>query len=193
MKHPLERNIPILYLFMFFWLALVIIPVMVPFFQSRGLSVADVYYLQAFFALIVVLFEIPSGYIADVLGRKTALVIGSIFHAVGFTWLCFTESFAGLLVFEGLVAVAISLFSGANLSMLYDGQEALGHGPEEKSRGIANMHFVKSIAEGSAALLGGFLVVYSFDAVVIANAVFAWGPPGLGVLSETTALHQDGI
>tara|TARA_R110002072_G_scaffold3830_8_gene27436 strand:+ start:29918 stop:31132 length:1215 start_codon:yes stop_codon:yes gene_type:complete len=176
MEKKLKRNIPILYLFMFFWLALVIIPVMVPFFQSRGLSVADVYYLQAFFALIVVLCEVPSGYIADVLGRKTALIIGSVFHAAGFTWLCFTESFLGLMVFEGLVAVAISLFSGADLSMLYDTQEALEHGPEEKTRGIANMRFVKSVAEGSAALLGGFLVVYSFDAVVIANAIFAWGP-----------------
>jgi MFS family permease len=176
MENKLKRNIPILYLFMFFWLSLVIIPVMVPFFQSRGLSVADVYYLQAFFALIVVLCEVPSGYIADVYGRKTALVVGSVFHAAGFTWLCFTESFVGLLVFEGLVAVAISLFSGADLSMLYDTQEALEHSPEEKTRGIANMRFVKSVAEGSAALLGGFLVIYSFDAVVLANAIFAWGP-----------------
>jgi MFS family permease len=176
MENKLKRNIPILYLFMFFWLSLVIIPVMVPFFQSRGLSVADVYYLQAFFALIVVLCEVPSGYIADLYGRKSALVVGSVFHAAGFTWLCFTESFVGLLVFEGLVAVAISLFSGADLSMLYDTQEALEHSPEEKTRGIANMRFVKSVAEGSAALLGGFLVVYSFDAVVLANAIFAWGP-----------------
>jgi MFS family permease len=176
MNKKLKRNIPILYLFMFFWLALVIIPVMVPFFQSRGLSVADVYYLQAFFAFIVVICEVPSGYIADAFGRKTALVLGSIFHAIGFTWLCFTESFVGLLVFEGLVAVAISLFSGADLSMLYDTQEALGCSPEEKTKGIANMRFVKSFAEGFAALLGGFLVAYSFDAVVVANAVFAWGP-----------------
>lgn len=179
MEKQLKRNIPILYLFMFFWLSLVIIPVMVPFFQSRGLSVADVYYLQAFFALIVVLCEVPSGYVADVFGRKTALVLGSVFHAAGFTWLCFTESFVGLMVFEGLVAIAISLFSGADLSMLYDTQEALDHSPEEKTRGIANMRIVKSIAEGSAALLGGFLVIYSFDAVVLANAVFAWGPLAL--------------
>jgi dipeptide/tripeptide permease len=144
-KHPLERNIPILYLFMFFWLALVIIP--------------DFYYLQAFFALIVVLCEVPSGYIADILGRKTALVIGSIFHAAGFTRLCFTERFIGLLIFEGLVAVAVSLFSGADLSMLYDTQEALGHGPEKKSRGIANIRLVKSIAEGTAALLFGYSIL----------------------------------
>lgn len=176
MNKKLKRNIPILYLFMFFWLALVIIPVMVPFFQSKGLTVADVYYLQAFFAFIVVICEVPSGYIADTFGRKTALVIGSVFHAVGFTWLCFTESFAGLLVFEGLVAIAISLFSGADLSMLYDTQEALDHSPEAKTKGIANMRFVKSSAEGLAALLGGALVVYSFDAVVMANAIFAWAP-----------------
>ena len=176
MENKLKRNIPILYLFMFFWLSLVIIPVMVPFFQSLGLSVADVYYLQAFFAFVVVICEVPSGYVADMFGRKTALVIGSVFHAAGFTWLYFTESFLGLLVFEGLIAVAISLFSGADLSMLYDTQDALEHSPEEKTRGIANMRFVKSIAEGTAALLGGFLVVYSFDAVVLANALFAWGP-----------------
>ncbi len=172
----LRRNIPVIYLFMFFWLALVIIPVMVPFFQSKGLTVAEVYYLQAFFAFVVVLCEVPSGYIADVIGRKQALVIGSVFHAIGFTWLCFTESFIGLMVFEALVAVAISLFSGADLSLLYDTQDALDHSPEQKTKGIANMRFVKSTAEGMAALLGGFLIVYSFDAVVIANAVFAWVP-----------------
>ena len=175
-KRKLQRNIPVIYLFMFFWLALVIIPVMVPFFQSRGLTVAQVYYLQAFFAFVVVICEVPSGYIADVLGRKLALVIGSVFHAVGFTWLCFTESFVGLMVFEALVGVAISLFSGADLSLLYDTQDALDHSPEEKTRGIANMRFVKSSAEGMAALLGGFLVAYSFDAVVLANALFAWVP-----------------
>jgi len=38
------------------------------------------------------------------------------------------------------------------------------------------MRFVKSIAEGIAALLGGFLIAYSFDAVVFANSLFAWGP-----------------
>ena len=175
-KQKLQRNIPVIYLFMFFWLALVIIPVMVPFFQARGLSVAEVYYLQAFFAFVVVVCEVPSGYIADMLGRKFALVIGSIFHAVGFTWLIFTESFWGLMVFEALVGIAISLFSGADLSLLYDTQDALEHSPEERTRGIANMRFVKASAEGIAALLGGVLVAYSFDAVVIANAIFAWVP-----------------
>ena len=176
MQQKLKRNIPVLYLFMFFWLSLVIIPVMVPFFQSKGLSVAQVYYLQAFFAFVVVVCEVPSGYVADMLGRKNALIAGSVFHGIGFTLLYFATDFVGLMIFEALVGIAISLFSGADLSMLYDTQDALEHSPEEKSRGIANMRFVKSIAEGIAALLGGFLIAYSFDAVVLANALFAWMP-----------------
>ncbi len=176
MERKLKRNIPVLYLFSFFWLSMVIIPVIVPFFESRGLSLAQVFYLQAIFALFVVLFEVPSGYLADVCGRKKTLVAGSIFHGLGFSWLCVADGFAELVLFEMLVGLGMSLLSGADLSLLYDSQQVLGQGPEEKTRGIANLRFVKSIAEGVSALLGGFLVIYSFDFVVIANAVFAWCP-----------------
>ncbi len=176
MEKKLERNIPVLYLFSFFWLSLVIIPVIVPFFESKGLSIAQVYYLQAIFALVVVICEIPSGYIADVLGRKNALVAGSIFHAAGFTWLNFADGFLGLVLFESCVGVGISLLSGADLSLLYDSQESLNRSAGSKTKGIANMRFIKSIAEGVAALLGGFLIAFSFDVVVIANALVAWLP-----------------
>ena len=105
MEKKLERNMPILYLFSFFWLSMIIAPIIVPFFESRGLSLAQVFYLQAIFALSVVLFEVPSGYIADVFGRKNALVSGSIFHGIGFTWLYFADSFAGLAIFEMTVGL----------------------------------------------------------------------------------------
>ena len=88
----LKRNINLLYAFSFCWLALVIIPVIVPFFASKGLSLADVFVLQSIFALSVVIFEVPSGYLADIIGRRRALILGSVFHGVGFTLLCFATS-----------------------------------------------------------------------------------------------------
>ena len=181
MENKLKRNIGLLYVFSFFWLSLVIIPVIVPFFESKGLALSEVYYLQAIFAFFVVLLEVPSGYIADVLGRKNALVAGSLFHGAGFTWLYFADGFEELVLFEMLVGIGLSLLSGADLSLLYDTQEALNQSPREKTHGIANMRFVKSVAEGVAALLGGLLVVYSFDIVVIANAMVAWVPLVLSV------------
>jgi MFS family permease len=176
MKDQLQRNIWVLYVFSFFWLSMVIIPIIVPLFESRGLNLAQVLYLQAIFAGFVVLFEVPSGYIADAFGRKNTLVAGSIFHGIGFSWLYFAEGFFELVVFEMIVGLGMSLLSGADLSLLYDSQVALKHSPAQKTRGIANLRFVKSMAEGVSALLGGFLIIYSFEATVLANAIFAWGP-----------------
>lgn len=55
----LRRNLNVLYAFSFCSLALVIIPVIVPFFATKGLSLADVFILQSAFALSVVVFEVP--------------------------------------------------------------------------------------------------------------------------------------
>ncbi len=179
LEAKLKRNIAVLYAFSFCWLALVIIPVIVPFFASKGLSLAEVFLLQSVFALSVVIFEVPSGYFADLIGRRNALVIGSVFHGIGFTLLCFADDFAGLVLFEVTVGLGMSLLSGADLSLLYDSQIALKQTPAEKTRGIANLRFVKASAEGVASLLGGLLVLWSFDAVVLANAIIAWIPLGL--------------
>ncbi|MFT7219484.1 MAG: MFS family permease [Candidatus Azotimanducaceae bacterium] len=172
----LKRNIRVLYAFSFCWLALVIIPVMVPFFATKGLSLSDVFILQSIFALSVLVFEVPSGYLADVIGRRNALIIGSFFHGLGFSLLCFADSFAGLVLFEVTVGLGMSLLSGSDLSLLYDSQLALRLSPSEKTRGIANLRFMKSSSEGMASLLAAVLILWSFDVVVVANAVIAWVP-----------------
>lgn len=182
MERKLERNIRVIYLFSFFWLAMVIIPVIVPFYESKGLTLAEVYYLQAIFAFVVFLCEVPSGYVADMLGRKNALIAGSILHGIGFTWLCFADDFADLVWFEATLGVALSLVSGSDLSLLYDSQELLNQSPAQRTRGIANLRFVKSVSEGIAALIGGVLIAFSFDAVCAVNALFAWAPLGLALL-----------
>lgn len=182
MEKKLQRNIPLLYVFSFSWLSMVIISVIVPFFQSRGLTLAQVYYLQAIFAFVILVCEVSSGYIADMLGRKNALVAGSVFHGLGFTWMCFAHGFAELALAELLLGVGASLLSGADLSLLYDSQQALAQSVEERTRGIANMRFVKSVAEGVSALAGVVLIAYSFDATIIANAIIAWVPLFISLL-----------
>lgn len=45
---------------------LVLMPVIVVFFQSRGLSVQEIMMLQAIFSIVIVVCEVPSGYLSDV-------------------------------------------------------------------------------------------------------------------------------
>lgn len=176
MKQKLQRNITILYVSSFFWLAMVVMPIIVPFFESKGLDLAQVFYLQAIFAMAVMVFEVPSGYVADVLGRKNALVAGSFFHGIGFTFMYFSDGFGSLVVVEIILGIGLSLLSGADLSLLYDTQHALEFSARDKARGIAHMRFIKSVSEGIAALLGGVILLWSFDSVVIVNAIFSWFP-----------------
>ena len=63
---------------------LVVLPVFVPLLQGHGLSMSQVLQTQALFALTIALCEVPSGYFADIWGRRTAIVLGSALNAVGF-------------------------------------------------------------------------------------------------------------
>ena len=76
-------------IFSFFWMFLVLIPVIVPYFTSLGLTMSQIFQLQATFAIGVVLFEVPTGYLGDLYGRKRSICLGALFSGIGFTMLLF--------------------------------------------------------------------------------------------------------
>src|SRR5262245_40676336 len=73
----LQRNVARTLSMSFFQVFMLVMPIAVPFFESRGLTMQEVFSLQALFALAVLLGEVPSGYLADLVGRRLTLVIGA--------------------------------------------------------------------------------------------------------------------
>jgi len=62
------------------------IPVIILFWTDQiGLSLTDIMMLQAIFGVASVLFEFPSGYLADRVGYRTALLTGAMLWAAGWT------------------------------------------------------------------------------------------------------------
>lgn len=122
----LQGNIPKSMVLAFFQVFLVIVPILVPFFQDHGLTMEEVFLTQAFFGAIIVAMEVPSGVLADRFGRKRALVLGALFLALGHMSLLWANDLIGFLVFEGLLGVGVSLMSGADLALLYDTEIELG-------------------------------------------------------------------
>ena len=176
MPSKLHRNINLVYGIAFFHSFMIIVPVIVPFFASKGLSLAEIFYLQAVYATTIVLLEAPSGYIADLFGRRKIVIIGSAVHGLSYLLLNFASSLETLLLFEIVLGIASSLLSGADLALLYDSQKALGKNENEQhSKGIANLGFFRSSAEGLGALFGGLLAMYSFELMVFAQSAAAWG------------------
>ena len=53
------------------------------FYTANGLNSTQIFTIQAAFHLAVLLLEVPSGYLADVVGRKRTLVLGAFFFPLG--------------------------------------------------------------------------------------------------------------
>ena len=96
----LQNNVARTLLLGFFQVFLVIMPIAVPFFQSKGLSMQEVFSLQALFAVVVLLAEVPSGYVADLIGRRQTLILGAVFGGIGHTLLLNADGFWTLAIFE---------------------------------------------------------------------------------------------
>lgn len=93
----------------------------VPFFLLRlGYSYTQMFLLECVFSAGMFLFEIPTGVIADRLGRKVSLFLGSVFFGGGFTLFAFTDSFPILALAELICAIGMTLFSGADTALFYE-------------------------------------------------------------------------
>ncbi|HSW12825.1 MAG TPA: MFS transporter [Solimonas sp.] len=185
----LRRNVSCVAGLGFFQVFLVIIPVLVPFLGERGLDVSEVLLLQAVFAGFVLLMEVPSGYIADVFGRVRALQLGALFMAVGHAGFVFSHGFLQLSLCELLLAVGVSLVSGADLALLYDTEQALAGNDSHPEKVVRRMFVLHTSGEALAGIVCSLvLLAYSLDAVAWVQAavsmlplLFALGlhePPG---------------
>ena len=159
-KQKIKNNLWKLYTIRAMRSFMLVIPFIVLFFQDNGLSMFEVLILQAIFSITIVLFEIPSGYFADILGRKNSIIIGSVFAFVGFLVYSFSYGFEGFLIAELALGVSTSFISGADSALIYDSLLELGKQNEYKKfegRYTSAGNFSESIAS----VIGGFLALVS--------------------------------
>ena len=132
--------------------------------------------LQTVFALAVVILEVPSGYISDLLGRKKTLIVGTVCSGIAFTILAFSKTITGFVVFELCVAMAASLLSGTDVALLYDSLEAAKAKGINESVVLGKKIFYAQLGETLAALVGGAAAAISVLLPAKINAVTAWIP-----------------
>jgi MFS family permease len=81
MANPFQKNIRIIFFVRFCYALIFSISVITLYWKKYGLNLLDIFWLQAIFALAVVVFEIPTGLVADKLGRKKTLILSSAIAA----------------------------------------------------------------------------------------------------------------
>ena len=124
-------------------------PILVPFFITRGgLTLAQVQLLQSWGMLLLLLLDVPTGALADRVGKKYVLAAGGFIAALGCAVYAFSHGFAPCLGGEALISTGLALTSGADDAFLYEAAHRAGE--SDRTRQIFGR--VNAIA-----LLGGLL------------------------------------
>lgn len=182
----LRRNLTSLYLVKVAkWMNLVM-PIIVLFYKSNGMSMQDIFTLQAVYSFTLMVLEIPTGYFADTAGRRTSILLGSVFGFGGYLIYSISSGFWQFALAETILGCGMSLVSGADSAMLYDSLKSVGKSAKY-TRYEGRITSIGNFAEAAAGIIGGLLAVaslrtpYYFQAgvafIAIPAALFLKDPP----------------
>lgn len=123
------------------------------FLLDAGLSNFEAFAANAFFSAGMFLFEIPTGVVADTLGRRASYLLGTLTLAVTTVmyWLLWVweSPFWAWAIVSVLLGLGFTFFSGAVDAWLVDALHATGY------RGSLESVFGRAVIVGNVAMLGG--------------------------------------
>jgi MFS family permease len=119
-RGTLERDIRLYYAFSFLLGTYIASGVTVLFERELGLSFSQIFVIEAFYMLTFILFEVPSGALADLVGRKKTVVVGTAVIALAAVATGLSTRFWQVLACNFIWAFGFSCISGAAEAMLYD-------------------------------------------------------------------------
>jgi MFS family permease len=154
----LRANPPKLYAYKFLSEFFLIVPVLIPYYVFNRLSATQIFTVQAAYHVGVLLLEIPSGYLADVVGRKRTLVLAGLFLPLGMALYAFTGSFTTFVLAEFSIAVGNSLRSGSDSALMFDTLILL-HREGEYRKFEGRSFLFTRLGTAGASLAGGLLAL----------------------------------
>lgn len=131
-------------------------PILMPYWRRHDMTMSDMWILQGVFAVVLALCQIPSGYWADSVSRKRALLVGAFLAAIGDLLYAQGSTFLDFLVAEILLGIALACWAGADSAVIYDTLLSRGEASENAYwSGMATGGMFSVIAV--AALASGYL------------------------------------
>jgi MFS family permease len=161
---------------------------------DRGLSLAEIGLVTAAQGIVMLILELPSGALADAIGRRPVLVLAGGFGLASMTLLLAAHSVVLLAVGFGLQGVYRALDSGTLHSWFVDASLALDPGVEIE-RELARADVVTGVAIGAGALLGSLIVRFGGvpgPAALTAPLVLGLAVQAAGVVAVLLLVDETG-
>jgi MFS family permease len=129
---------------------------------ERGFTLGEVAAIGAVSAVTVAILELPTGGLADVVGRRPVLVVSALAHAAALLILGLAAGMVLLLLSAGLRGLSRALSTGPLEAWYVDTVQAMraaDDGTAHLTSGLARGEMAASVALGTGTLVGGALPV----------------------------------
>lgn len=144
-------------------------PVYPIFLLSRGLNFLEINLVLATYLITAFIFEVPTGAVADLAGRKVSFLLSCALRFFAFGLYAFADDFLDCVIAEFIDAVGTTLATGALDAWAVDGTRADGD-KRPADRLFARAQMLARILMITAGITGGYLGQWSFTSVWFAAA-----------------------
>jgi len=96
------------------------------FYLHRGVNIENIFHLSIVWSLTALVFEVPTGYLADRFGRKNTLLLGTILLLLSWAATFFGYGFLSFVIIFVLMSASFACFSGTEEAILYDSLKEVG-------------------------------------------------------------------
>jgi MFS family permease len=127
----------------------------------KGMSLWQIGIVEGIYHLTSLLCEVPTGALADLLGRKKVILVGRIFSAISSLLCLFGGNMWNFALAFSISAIGQNLNSGSEEALVYDSMKELGQ-EERYIKVNGRLNVLIEIAQGIATVLGGVIAEYSF-------------------------------
>jgi MFS family permease len=157
----------------------------------RGFSLVEIGMAESLFHMVSLFGELPSGLLADLLGRKRTLLLSQVMFALCALLMAASSGFGGVCVAMAATALAYNLQSGTREAITYESM--LQTGREDGYLTFSSLqNFLFRLSDGGAMLLAGATVVLGWrTAYLIDAAVAIVGLGGALALTEPERLDAE--
>ena len=163
-----DRNIRIAYLLAamknsWFWLGIWI------FYYLRFTNYAGIGLIETILIITLTLMEIPTGAIADLLGKKKTLILAFLFELIGGLMMAMAPNFSVLAGSVFVMCVGGALYSGTLEALVYDSLKQEGN-QKKYDRVISKINSIGLLTPAICGAVGGFLYLIEPKLPFYANA-----------------------
>ena len=148
---------------------------------GRGFSLATVGIAEGVFHVVSMLFEVPSGMLADLMGRRRTLIAAGLVSAAAGVAMAASRGLVGVCAAMALEALSFNLASGTLEALTYDTLAEAG----QKSRYIqqtSRQYTLYSVTQSVASLMSVVTIRLGFVTAYLLSACVGLGCAALGGL-----------